>query len=209
MPSDSFKDYNQSEVPSVHGGSVTTWIGELRDGSHAAAQKLWERYFDQLVRLARSRLTGLSRTAVDEEDVAAIAFQSFCEAAQARRFPKLNDRYDLWQVLVMLTARKALDERRYQTRSKRSSGSFPLQNAELEEITGNEPDPAFAMMVAEQLERLLNALGDDELQLIARRKMEGFTNEVIAQELKVSVRTVQRSLSIIRTTWEELGERSD
>ena len=25
-------------------GSVTLWVGDLKDGDHAAAQKLWERY---------------------------------------------------------------------------------------------------------------------------------------------------------------------
>jgi hypothetical protein len=40
------------------GDSVTTWIELLRQGDHAAAQPLWERYFQQLVRLACRRLQG-------------------------------------------------------------------------------------------------------------------------------------------------------
>ena len=35
------------------GGSVTDWIGHLKQGDHAAAQPLWERYFERLVGLAR------------------------------------------------------------------------------------------------------------------------------------------------------------
>ena len=34
------------------GGSVTRWIGELKAGEPDAAQRLWERYFADLVRLA-------------------------------------------------------------------------------------------------------------------------------------------------------------
>ena len=39
-------------------GSVTRWIGDLvaGDAAGSAAQKLWERYFDRLVHLARDRL---------------------------------------------------------------------------------------------------------------------------------------------------------
>ena len=32
-------------------GSVTHWVRLLQAGDHAAAQPLWERYFQQLVRL--------------------------------------------------------------------------------------------------------------------------------------------------------------
>ena len=34
-------------------GSVTYWIGQLKAGDQVAAQKLWEGYFEKLVRLAR------------------------------------------------------------------------------------------------------------------------------------------------------------
>ena len=42
-------------------GSVTVWIGHLKAGDHAAAQRLWERYFRKLVRLARARLRDAPR----------------------------------------------------------------------------------------------------------------------------------------------------
>src|SRR5262249_10982176 len=97
--------------------SLTTLIRLLPPGDAAAAQPLWERYFERLVAFARGKLHGVSRRAADEEDVALSAFHSFCRAAQ--RFPRLNDRDDLWQVLVMLTARKAFQERRGQQALKR------------------------------------------------------------------------------------------
>jgi hypothetical protein len=42
-------------------GSVTHWISQLRAGDQAAAQPLWERYFQQLVGLARQRLRDTPR----------------------------------------------------------------------------------------------------------------------------------------------------
>src|SRR4051812_36370551 len=103
-------------------GSVTLWIGDLKAGDADAAQRLWERYFATLVRLARDRLRATHRGAEDEEDVALSAFDSFCAAASRGRFPRLDDRGDLWKVLVTLTHRKALDQVARQRRQKRGGG---------------------------------------------------------------------------------------
>jgi hypothetical protein len=40
-------------------GSVTRWLRELKAGDPAAAQRLWARYFADLVRLARPRAAAL------------------------------------------------------------------------------------------------------------------------------------------------------
>ena len=103
-------------------GSVTRWLGALKAGEPTAAQRLWERYFTDLVRRARARLRAASRAAEDEEDVALSAFDSFCTAAARGRFPRLDDRDDLWRVLVTLTERKASALLRRQRRLKRGGG---------------------------------------------------------------------------------------
>jgi Tfp pilus assembly protein PilF len=103
-------------------GSVTHWISRLKAGDHAAAQPLWEAYFRRLVDLARARLRGRPRRAADEEDVAQSAFASFCRAAEGGRFPRLHDRHDLWQLLVLLTDRKAAHLVRDERRHRRGGG---------------------------------------------------------------------------------------
>ena len=66
------------------GRSVTRWLESLKAGDADAAQKLWERYFQALVRLARNRLRAASRAVADEEDAALSAFDSFVRGARAR-----------------------------------------------------------------------------------------------------------------------------
>jgi hypothetical protein len=78
-------------------GSVTRWLEQLKAGEQAAVQQLWTRYYARLVRLAREKLGAAPRQAADEEDVALSAFDSFCRAAEAGRFPRLLDRDDLWR----------------------------------------------------------------------------------------------------------------
>src|SRR4051794_25398994 len=99
-------------------GSVSHWIGALKIGDAEAAQRLWERYFNELVRLARAKFGAIRCGEADEEDIALSAFHSLCQGAARGRFPRLDDRHDLWRLLVTITARKALDQLERQGRKK-------------------------------------------------------------------------------------------
>jgi RNA polymerase sigma factor (sigma-70 family) len=190
-------------------GDVTQWIRQLEEGDRQAVQRLWERYFRGLVGLARKKLGGLPRRAADEKDVALSAFDSFIRGAEQGRFPRLEDRDDLWQVLVMITTRKAIDLAEHEGRDKRdwrrlqaqSDGDADDSGSLLRGLVGREPDPAFAAQVAEELERLLARLPDDELRQIVLRKLEGWTNQEIAAGCDIALPTVERRLRIIRKHW--------
>jgi DNA-directed RNA polymerase specialized sigma24 family protein len=195
-------------------GSITQWLNQLQAGEQAAVQRLWEEYFHRLVGLARKKLQGLPRKIADEEDVALSAFKSFCRAAENGRFPQLADSNDLWQVLVMLTLRKAVNLRQYETRDKRdfrlvqdqagvARGDPGLDSAVFSElIQSGEPSPAVVAEITEQYQVLLQKLADDRLRQIAVRKMEGYTNKEIARQLGCAESTIERRLGLIRKVWE-------
>jgi serine/threonine protein kinase len=128
----------------------------------------------------------------DEEDVALSAFDSFCRGAAEGRFPQLVDRNDLGQLLVLITARKAIHLLQHERRQKRGGGKVqgeteladPDDEPLLAQVISQEPTPEFAAQVAEECRRLLDQLGEGELRSIALWKMEGYTTEyVILDEL--------------------------
>jgi DNA-directed RNA polymerase specialized sigma24 family protein len=188
-------------------GSITGLIGLLKDGDQDAAQRLWELYFRRLVALARSRLRTLPRRAADEEDVALSAFDSFLRGARQGRFPRLEDRDDLWQLLLVLTIRKAANLAHHERRSRRGAGRVQalsdLAGLDLERITGSEPTPELAALVADQCRGLLARLGEQTLRSVAVWKMEGYTNSEIAARLGCIPQTVERKLRAIRRIWTE------
>jgi DNA-directed RNA polymerase specialized sigma24 family protein len=188
-------------------GSVTHWLGPLQAGDDAAVQHLWERYFPRLVGLARKRLQGLPGRAADAEDVALSAFDTFCRNAEGGRFPRLADRDSLWQLLVLLTARKAAHLIRHQGRQKRGGGRKPVADAAggpgLEQILSREPSPEFAAQMADECRRLLGMLADPELQAVALYRMEGYGVEEIAAKLGYAPRSIKRKLQLIRSRWEK------
>ena len=196
-------------------GTVTDYLCRLKDGDRAGVRKLWESYFPRLVKLARGKLRGTPRKLADEEDVALHAFDSFCRAAEAGRFPRLDDREDLWQVLVTVTLRKAIDLIDYQARARRDWRlETPQANMPAGDISGEgsaivnlihdpEPDPRFAAELADQFEELLRGLADEELRRIAVMKMEGYANQEIADDIGKALPTVERRLRRIRNLWKK------
>jgi RNA polymerase sigma factor (sigma-70 family) len=197
-------------------GSVTRWIGDLKSGGDSAAQHLWERYFERLVRLARRKLqyARRPRTVEDEEDAALSAFDSFCRGVDRGRFPRLADRDDLWRLLVVLTVRKALDQIERQGAAKRGGdhqvrelprldGGDESGGDDLDRLIGSEPTPEFAALVAEEHQRLRDLLGDAALGQVLDLRLEGYTREEIAEKIGCAVSTVKRKLDVIRQTWLE------
>ncbi len=194
-------------------GSVTRWIAALKSGDHAAAQKLWEGYFQRMVALARKKLKNARRRGADEEDVAVSAFASFCRGAAQGRFPQLRDRHNLWGLLLVITKRKAFDLLERERRKKRGGGAVRGESAlialsksgsaprGMEQILGREPSPDVVADVTEQVRWLLGKLTDPQLRSIAVWKMEGYTSREIAAKLGCVTGTVERKLRLIRSTW--------
>jgi DNA-directed RNA polymerase specialized sigma24 family protein len=182
--------------------SVTRWIDQLQAGDLAAAQPLWERFFPQLVELARSKLLGAKTHGADEEDVALSAFDSFCRGVKRGRFPDLEDRDNLWKLLVVLTGRKVCRLIRDERRLKRGGAQPVGADRDLAKVLSQEPSPEFAAECAETCQRLLDRLGDAELRTIALSKMEGYTTKEIAGRLNRAPRSIERKLRLIRGLWE-------
>ncbi len=196
-------------------GSVTHWIGALKSGDQQAAQQLWERYWKRLVGLAARKLTGARRQTSDEEDIAQVALKSFFLGAREGRFPQLQDRHDLWALLVRITANKAVDKRIHDKAQKRGGGQTIRSidhtvdsswDETLEPVIGNEPTPEFALQITEEYQRLLTSLPDPTLRQIAVWKMERYTHDEIAEKLGCVRRTVQRRLLLIQQIWTEQQE---
>src|SRR5262245_23224867 len=126
-------------------GSITRCLARLLGGDRAAAQELWARYFRRLVGLARSRLRSAPRRMADEEDVALSAFDSFYRRAEAGGFPRLEDRDDLWQVLFVITVRKAIDLVAHEGRHSRGGARVltvaDLSDFDVEAAIGQEKTP--------------------------------------------------------------------
>lgn len=191
--------------------SVSLWIADLKRGDSAAARELWDRYFQQLVQVAGRRLGNAARRIADEEDVAVSVFDSLCRGAAAGNFSQLADRDDLWRLLVAIAGQKAVDQIRRQISQKR--GGTDLRGESVfatpadhgpqgfENFLHASPTPELIALMEEEEGRLMALLTDDSQRQVARLRMEGYANQEIAEQLNVSLRSVERKLGIIREIW--------
>ncbi len=196
--------------------SVTEWIAQLQANDQVVAQRIWERYMERLVRLARRKLRDSPRRVVDEEDIALEAFDAFLRGMRENRFARLDSRDDVWQILVMLTERKAIGQLRQSRAAKRGRGLIRGESAfesagdvdgrprGIGQILDAEPTPEFAMEFADLTVTLLRHLEDDSVRAVARGLLAGLSQEELARQLDCSVRSIQRKLARIRATWDHV-----
>lgn len=192
--------------------SLSRWLPGLKAGDEQAVAAIWRQCGTRLVRLATKQLTakGVPGREGDGDDVAQSVYARFCLKAREGRFPKLDDRHDLWRLLFRLTFHKVLDRRRRHVRRGRVVGESKLGPRSdskddaakgLAAVVANTPTPELAAIMAEQVERLLSQL-DERAQFVAVARLDGYTTAEIAQKLNRSVRTVELATHLIRKKWE-------
>jgi hypothetical protein len=192
-------------------GSVSGWIGGLKAGDPESIERLWARYFDRIVRLARGRLRSSHRNGLDgdEEDVALSAFDALCREAKRGQFPQLGDREGLWKLLVVLTVRKSLNKLEHDSALKRGGGRVVRETDfcasetgtgwdGLDRFAGPEPPPEFASLLADECRRVRDGLGAESLRLVFDLLLEGATREGIAARMGCTLRAVTRKVEMIR-----------
>jgi DNA-directed RNA polymerase specialized sigma24 family protein len=195
-------------------GSVSRWIPALRAGEKEAAHQLWEHFFNRMKQLARVQSKpSVTRGSYDEEDVAISAFATFCHALKEGSYPDLRDRGELWQLLATFTFRKARERAHAAQalkrggRKKTETNGEPNRSAEpplaVDELPSQAPTPDLLALMNEQCLYLFRLLQDPELEAVAVWKLEGYTNDEIAEHLGYTRRTVQRMLALIRQVWKQ------
>jgi DNA-directed RNA polymerase specialized sigma24 family protein len=136
---------------------------------------------------------------VDEDDVFAEAFLSFCAAAQREgAVPQLTSRDNVIRLLAHITLQKLCAVRRREERRQRHvRGESALGEAGFDVIAGREPPPEFE----DEVTRLLDLLETDELRAIALKQMQGYSRAEIAAEQGCSLATLDRRIAVIKSRW--------
>ena len=186
--------------------SVSEWIAGMKAGDAHCVTSLWDRYFERICQLADRKLEGATRSVVDEQDLAVGAMRAIWEGAREGRFQRLENRDDLWQLLVVITSRKAANVHRHQSvrreKFRKWSDFYPSLALEFTELIESPPTESLIDQIPLSCNDLLSKL-DDRHREIALMRLAGHSNVEIADQLDCSVATIERCLRSIRVLWSE------
>jgi RNA polymerase sigma factor (sigma-70 family) len=185
-------------VNPVAGGSSAELIARWRAGDEQAASALWLRYAEQLIALARTRLSRKLARHVDPEDLVLSAYRSFFVAARSDRYV-LQQSGDLWRLLVAITLHKLQNQFRRHSARKRDMGqeSSIEDNNNLVKLFAREPSPDEAATLTDELERLMGQI-KPSARSILELCLQGYQVHEIAAATGKHEGTVRRNLQQVK-----------
>jgi RNA polymerase sigma factor (sigma-70 family) len=198
---------------------VSVWIQQLQGGEEAALGKLHARYWPYVVGLARRKLGGTPRRAIDEEDVAQQAFWAFYRSLRAGRFLQLTNRHQLLALLSHITACQAANQIKHELGvQKRGGGRVQGESAlggaadssdgtlrGLEQVADSSLSPEERALLEDSYHHYVSAL-PEHLRDFAELYLSGLTYQEIADRQGCTERTVDRKMALILAHWRRLAE---
>jgi RNA polymerase sigma-70 factor (ECF subfamily) len=190
-------------------------IEGLRQGNPEVVALFYRRYGEQLQAIAERRIGGQLRRRIDASDVVQSAMRTFFRRAHEGRV-ELGDSEKLWNLLCAITLTKVREQARFHRRNRRDvqretpasavddSGSLPM-----ERVPHHEPTPDVVAEFRDQLQFLMDAMDDEERQVLAC-KLQNCTNDEAASQIGISERSVRRILSRLKHRLEkQFGEAGE
>lgn len=187
---------------------ITQWLKNIDQDPDLAMNVLWEHFFTRLVQRAKKEVSKRPQRSKDEEDVAVEVMHSFYKGLSRGRFENIQNREELWKVLVTLATRKAARAYRENQTLKRGGGDVRGESVFLNSPGGignatGEFDERFEEIVFQEMLECLESLNDPTLKKVAQLRLEGYSIQEIALKMNVVPRTIDRKLQRIRIAWEE------
>jgi DNA-directed RNA polymerase specialized sigma24 family protein len=186
---------------------ITEYLQAYKAGDAGRLNDILNVYWCQLVAHCDARLKRQFKTQQDGQDFAIQAFQNLVEGIQRGKWPRLENRNDLWQVLLQAANCRIKDFVRQQMAAKRggqmqrlgtgpnSCGAGPL---DLDQFPARDPFAADAEQLVELMLDLSHRLrGMTTHVRILVDHLNNYTNQEIAIRHEISSRTVRRKLDEI------------
>jgi DNA-directed RNA polymerase specialized sigma24 family protein len=188
-------------------GSVSKWVSQMKAGDRSAARSLWGRFYGKLVRAATRRLGRNPDPSLGGEDVAQVAFANVCEGLLTGKYPQLENRDDLWRLLMASMVNRVTSHYRFINAQKRTVAlNQPLEKIDEKSLLTLATPEAQAEL-KDLIEHLLETLDQDdptgELREIALLYLQEHAASAIAKKMRRRKTNILQKIHLIRLMWEK------
>jgi RNA polymerase sigma factor (sigma-70 family) len=174
-----------------------------RRGDETAAAKLFHRYSERLIALARRTISPRLAGKVNPESAMMSAFGSFFRCDRAGQYT-LRCSGDLWKLLATITVRKVLRQVECLKTEKRQ---IDREQAGIDEaeLCAADPSPEAAAILADELQLLFATLPAVHQQMV-QLYLQGWKPEEIAKETGYTATRVRQVLRGVRARAQQRAE---
>ena len=190
--------------------SFDNLMARLRTGDNDAATRVFNRFANRLIELARRRLAPEVRQKLDPEDVLQSVFRSFFAHQAAGEIKDLEGWDSLWSWLVVITLRKCGKRMDYFFSERRDvHREIPVELPDEDEAdsdsghSSDEPTPSEAAMLTETVEQLMSRFEGRHRQILTLI-LQGHLVREISLKVGCTERMVYRVLDRVKEMLEEM-----
>jgi len=174
------------------GTEITALLEAVGTGDRRAVDRLFERVYAELRRIARGQLAGAPRA--ETLNTTALVHETYLKLSRGARW-STRDRAHFFALTAQAMRQVLVDHARKRMRTKRGGGQAALNLDEIELPVDERAEELVALDAA--LERL--EVADPELaRLVEQRFFAGLSVEEIAELREVTDRTVRRHWRMAR-----------
>jgi RNA polymerase sigma factor (sigma-70 family) len=182
-------------------------FARARAGDQDAWEELFRTCYPKVVRVVRRKLDRPLRSLYDSTDFASDVWKSLAAKCDRFDFPSIDS---LMAFLKQAAEQKVIDEHRRRHALKRDIGrERPMdagrgERAEPIALPSSDPTPSQVVQADETRDQLLARLTPPQREII-ELKLQGLSNEAIAERTGWHLRALQRFLKNLHDSWETPG----
>ena len=190
--------------------TLSSFFVSIRRSPELQIEDVFGEYYPRLLGLAKKSLAGANLRMSDADDVVQSVFRTFWQRADAGGGLSQETTGSLWNLLAVITVRKARRHVRHERAQKRGEGRVTDEQG----LPGNDQGQlqlAEAAMHCDSptldasIEELIGGL-DEELRVFAILKLMQYTDAEAADIMECTERTVRRKVQLIRRSWKDDDE---
>lgn len=183
-------------MPSQSKESTLQIIEQMKTGDANAVNRLYELYAEKLISVVQKSISGKFGGRFTSESVVQSAIFSMITRTNKGQF-RFSDDEDFWKLLITIALNKLRKKVEFHQAEKRNPSREVSTEAYVAERLSQRNHFEDGIHFKDTLDQLLNRL-DERSQNIILAKLEGKTQQEIAEEQGVNEKTIRRAMANIR-----------